>query len=108
MGNDLKQKILEHNGIVIPEEIVKKPSVLTCPRCNLVNILENKYCSRCSYPLVPSAYEEIKQIEQKTIKEMENKIEDFRNEISIMKKGQKELYDLLRSRKELFNILEKE
>jgi integrase/recombinase XerD len=34
----------------------RKPSVLTCPRCSLVNAIDNKYCSKCSYPLVPSAF----------------------------------------------------
>ena len=53
MGNDLKQKILIHNGIIPPEEMKSKPSVHNCPRCELVNAIENKYCSKCSYPLVP-------------------------------------------------------
>jgi integrase/recombinase XerD len=107
MGNDLKQKILEHNGIIAPKEIQEKAQVLSCPRCELVNVMENKYCSSCSYPLVPSAYEEIKNSEESRIKKIERKLEDFREEISIMKEGQKELLDLLSNRKELFNLLEK-
>jgi integrase/recombinase XerD len=51
MGNNLKQKILEYNGIIPPEELEKKASILNCPRCSLVNATENKYCSKCSYPL---------------------------------------------------------
>ncbi|HXV89022.1 MAG TPA: hypothetical protein VD710_08025 [Nitrososphaeraceae archaeon] len=108
MGNDLKQKILEHNGIVTPDELKKKPSTLTCPRCEPVNIIENKYCSSCSYPLVPSAYEEIKENEEKRIKKMENKIEDFRKEMSIMREGQRELFELLKPGKQLLDILENE
>src|ERR687884_1349734 len=54
MGNDLKQKILVQNGIISEEQMEKKPSVLNCPRCSLVNAIDNKYCSKCSYPLVPS------------------------------------------------------
>ena len=50
MGNDLKQKILVQNGIISEREIEKKPSILNCPRCSLVNAIENKYCSKCSYP----------------------------------------------------------
>ena len=34
---------------------------------------ENKYCSKCSYPLKPEAYEEIKMEEEKRIKELEAK-----------------------------------
>ena len=60
MGNDLKRQILVHNGVLTEEEIQKKPSVTFCPRCNLVNALDNKYCSKCSYPLIASAFDEIK------------------------------------------------
>ena len=42
-----------------------KPSILNCPRCELVNAIENKYCSKCSYPLKPEAYDEIKRIRRK-------------------------------------------
>lgn len=73
MGNDLKQKILIHNGIVPPQEIERKPSVLTCPRCNLINAAENKYCSACAYPLVPSAFEEIKTKENSKLMALEEK-----------------------------------
>lgn len=32
------------------------------------NGIENKYCSKCSYPPVPSAFEEIKLAEESRIK----------------------------------------
>jgi integrase/recombinase XerD len=73
MGNDLKQKILVQNGIISEQQIEGKPSVLNCPRCSLVNAIENKYCSKCSYPLVPSAFDEIKASEDMRIKAMEEK-----------------------------------
>jgi integrase/recombinase XerD len=76
MGNDLKQKILLHNGIVPPEELVRKPTILNCPRCTLVNAVENKYCSECSYPLTPSAFDEIKLAEEKKIASLEQKTKD--------------------------------
>lgn len=75
MGNDLKQKILEYNGIFSPQEFGRKPSIINCPRCNLVNALENKYCSKCSYHLVPSAYDDIKEAEETRIKKMEKQIQ---------------------------------
>jgi len=53
MGNELRNKILAYNGIISENEIVKKPTILACPRCQFVNIIENKYCSKCSYPLKP-------------------------------------------------------
>ncbi|HEX5187682.1 MAG TPA: hypothetical protein VFV86_12410 [Nitrososphaeraceae archaeon] len=75
MGNELKSKILEYNGIISEETQRKKPLVLNCPRCSLVNILENKYCSKCSYPLKPEAFDEIKQSEENRFKELEEKYE---------------------------------
>ncbi len=73
MGNDLKHKILVQNGIISEQEIEKKPSVLNCPRCGLVNAVENKYCSKCSYPLIPSAFDEIKAAEDMKIQTMQRK-----------------------------------
>ena len=83
MGNDLKQKILAQNGIISEQQIEKKPSVLNCPRCSLVNAIENKYCSMCSYPLIPSAFDEIKAAEEIKFKAME---ERFNNMESMLEK----------------------
>ena len=75
MGDDLKNQILLHNGIITQNEITKKPAVLLCPRCNLVNTMENKFCSKCSYPLSPQAYEEIKENENRTIQMLRDRQE---------------------------------
>ena len=53
-----------------------KTSVLNCARCELVNAIESKYCSKCSYPLKPEAYDEIKGMEDKRIKSLEQKYEN--------------------------------
>ena len=37
-----------------------KTPILNCPRCELVNAIDNKYCSKCKDPLKPEAYDEIK------------------------------------------------
>jgi integrase/recombinase XerD len=76
MGNDLKQKILIQNGIISEEQAHKKLSILNCPRCDLVNPIENKYCSKCSYPLVPSAFDEIKQAENNKLRQLEEKYQE--------------------------------
>jgi hypothetical protein len=52
--------ILEYNGIITEEKDRIKPAMQNCLRYDIVNILENKYCSKCSYPLKPEAYDEIK------------------------------------------------
>ena len=63
MGNDLKQKILAQNGIFSDADGKPKPSVADCSRCSLVNCIDNKYCSKCAYPLTPGAFDEIKEQE---------------------------------------------
>jgi integrase/recombinase XerD len=102
MGNDLKNQMLVHNGIITEEAAVmqRKPSVLNCPRCSLVNAIENKYCSKCTYPLVSSAFDEIKEAKNmkinaiqekydhdiKTIREeMENKFQHILTKIDVGK-----------------------
>src|ERR1051326_801555 len=75
MGNDLKQKILVQNGIISEQQIDRKPSILNCPRCSLVNAIDNKYCSKCSYPLVPSAFDEIKESENRKLQRVQEKYE---------------------------------
>src|SRR5215472_3731606 len=77
MGGDLKRAILAQNGIALEndEALRPKPAVRDCPRCNLINACENKYCSKCSYPLTPQAYEEIKAQEDVKFKVIEEKYE---------------------------------
>jgi integrase/recombinase XerD len=71
MGNDLKNQILAHIGIITEESAVaeRKPSVLSCARCSLVNAVDNKFCSKCSYPLTPQAYEEKKDAKFKAMEQ---------------------------------------
>jgi integrase/recombinase XerD len=75
MGDDLKNQILLHNGIISNNEMPKKGSVLTCARCDLVNAIDNKFCSKCSYPLIPSAFDEIKAAEDMKMQTMAQKYE---------------------------------
>jgi hypothetical protein len=73
IGDDLKNQILVRNGIISENEIKKKPSIHVCPRCNFVNSIEHRLCSSCSYPLTPSAFEEIKSEEERKLKIIEEK-----------------------------------
>ena len=73
IGDDLKNQILVRNGIISENEIKKKPSIHLCPRCEFVNSIEHKLCSSCSYPLTPSAFEEIKSEEDRKLKILEEK-----------------------------------
>ena len=76
--------------IISAEESKEKSLVIVYYRCNLGNAIENKYCSKFSYPLKPEAYDEIKNIEEKRIEILEQKHEsdmkilreDMKNEIS--------------------------
>ena len=77
MGNDLKEKILEQNGIILDTSQLKRSTVIDCPRCALINQLENKFCSKCSYPLKPEAYEELKEKEENEMKGMKQQINEM-------------------------------
>ncbi|HEY5737877.1 MAG TPA: hypothetical protein VIS28_06320 [Nitrososphaeraceae archaeon] len=50
-----------------------------------MNAIESKYCSKCSYPLKPEAYDEIKLEENRKIQELElrhkEEIQNIREEI---------------------------
>jgi hypothetical protein len=86
MGNDLKKQILAHDGIISENELQKKPSVLTCHRCNYVNSVDVKFCSKCAYPLTPRAFDEIKEAENMKIQTLQQKHEkdmkDMREQIN--------------------------
>jgi hypothetical protein len=71
IGDELKNQILVKNGIISENDIKKKPSIHLCPRCEFVNSIEHKLCSSCSYPLTPSAFEEIKSEEDRKLKILE-------------------------------------
>jgi integrase/recombinase XerD len=81
MGTDLKQKILVQNGIISEQQVEKKISILNCPRCSLVNAIDNKYCSKCSYPLVPSAFDEIKEAENIKFQAMEERFNTLQSQV---------------------------
>ena len=105
MGNDLKQKILVQNGIISEQEIEKKPSILNCPRCSLVNAIENKYCSKCSYPLIPSAFDEIKEAENMKIQQIQDKYEqDMKNMREEMHQNFSQIISLINQNPQLANI----
>lgn len=74
MGNDLKEKILLQNGIISDLDAQRRPSVHLCPRCSLVNAIENKYCSKCSYPLTIEGYDEIKEQENLKFRSLEERL----------------------------------
>jgi hypothetical protein len=103
MGNELKNKILVQNGIIQDEEIQKntRSTVLICPRCQLVNAVENKYCSKCSYPIKPEAYDEIKENEEKRIDKLEK-------QITILNTSYQEILDCLKYPNAINNIISSE
>ena len=58
-------------------QVKSKLSILNCPRCELVNGIENKFCSKCSYPLKPEAYEELKEKEENEMRGMKQQINEM-------------------------------
>ena len=55
--------------LITNEAVRNKPSIQTYPRCDFVNAIENKYCSKYVYPPKSSTFFEIKTEEEKRIKE---------------------------------------
>ena len=98
LGNELKEKILQYNGIICENISKNKISILNCPRCDLVNAIENKYCSKCSYPLKPEAYDELKQKEENEMKKMQQQIQ-------MLTESQKEILECLKYPERLNHIL---
>lgn len=99
MSSQLKKQLLVHNGIIPPNELKTTPSVLNCPKCQLVNASECKYCSKCSYPLIPEAYEEIKAEEDRKLKLVE---ERFNSRILDIERKQDEKCNMIQDK---FNLL---
>lgn len=77
MDNDLKQKILVQNGIITEVDSKPKPTVADCARCQLVNPLENKYCSSCGYPLSVAAYEELEAADNKELNMVKMQLQEL-------------------------------
>lgn len=83
MGEELKKQILLRNGIVQEIEFKVKPTSILCSRCKLANPKENKYCSKCSYPLKPEAYDELKNEEENRFKHLEEKHQEELNSLRL-------------------------
>jgi len=49
----------------------------------LVNAIDNKFWSKCSYPLTPQAYEEIKMQEDMKINELQERIDKLEESNSV-------------------------
>ena len=105
MGNDLKQKILVQNGIILEQQIERKPSILNCPRCSLVNAIDNKYCTKCSYPLVPSAFDEIKESENMKIQALEEK---YKQDMKAMREDMESKFETILARIDTTKMMELE
>ena len=101
MGSELKAQILTRNGIISENEIKQKPSMRLCSRCDFVNVVENKYCSKCSYPLTTQAYDEIKNIEEKRFETLEKQYQNL-NEAYM------EILECLKQPDKLLEIVTKE
>ncbi len=98
MGDELKNKILEHCGIKILDKHPKMVS-RTCGRCGYVNKLENKYCERvgCNYPLTQLALDEIKGAKQAKLQELVNKSNLERdNTIQVLQQELKSYEDIMK------------
>lgn len=76
-GDDLRNKILLHNGIINENDARPIPVNADCARCKLINPLENKYCSSCGYPLSVAAYEELKAVDNEELNNVKMQLQEF-------------------------------
>ncbi|MGA9149796.1 MAG: hypothetical protein WBZ36_04385 [Candidatus Nitrosopolaris sp.] len=76
MGDELKNKILEHTGIKLTTPGHPVSVQRTCGRCGYVNKLESKYCEKvgCNYPLTQLALDEIKAAEEAKLQTLRNEL----------------------------------
>ena len=88
MSEELKKTILAHEG-VIPEELIKKPTSIQCPKCSQINAVENKFCTACSCPITQEGLLELKEQEQKKYNDLEARFEiqevEFNKKIESLK-----------------------
>lgn len=104
-GNETTDSLLEAYGIVTNNQNnveILKP--LQCPNCQENNMIDSKFCSKCRTMLNYNDYLETLETQKKKDDEMQK----MREEMTIIKQGQKELFGLLKSPKKLFEILENE
>lgn len=112
MGKNLKRTILAENGIETEddESLRIKQSVNNCPRCKFVNVLENKYCAQCSYPLSTSVYDEINKEEAKfqvIDLKYKSQMTSVKEELHAVRNADNEILRLLRDPQKLLEILSK-
>ncbi|WP_148686367.1 hypothetical protein [Candidatus Nitrosocosmicus hydrocola] len=81
MGNELKNKILEYNGIIIEPNRKQIQTNMNCFRCDYVNTSESKYCSKCSYPLNQEVFDEMKKEEDERFAKLKEKYSHDLNEM---------------------------
>lgn len=90
------------NGILSAEDSKEKPVVITCLRCVLVNQHENKYCPKCSYPLTPQAYDEVKISDNIKYHELEKRYE---RDLNALREDMENKFQVLLSKIELSKLV---
>ena len=71
----------------------REKTILNCPRCSLVNAADNKYCSKCSYQLIPSAFEEIKAAEDMKFRVLEERFNNMQSMLEKLVTGLRDVTD---------------
>src|SRR5581483_3998186 len=104
MGNDLKKQLLARDGISTEDSIKPRPPVRECPRCNLINALENKICSKCAYPLTPQAFEEIKARENEEVRALLADISSLKDDNAMLKGALDDVKKMLKDPKTLLQM----
>ncbi len=75
--------------------MITKPIISNCQRCEIVNAIYNKYFSKCSYPLKPEAYDEIKSAEDKRMKILEENQKQKDEQLQIIQSQMNVLVEII-------------
>jgi integrase/recombinase XerD len=103
-GNESSNTLLELYGVTPKQNSIQELQPRHCPHCREPNKLDSKFCSKCKMVLT---YNEYVQVLEKQ-KEKDEEMQKMKNDISIIKQGYKEFTELVKSPKNLFQILANE
>ncbi len=103
-GNESSNSLLELYGVTSKQGSIQELRPRYCPHCNEPNKKDSRFCSKCKMVLT---YDEFAKVLEKQ-KEKDNEVQKMRERMTLIEQGQKELRELLKSPRKLFEILEKE
>jgi len=101
-GNESSNTLLQLYGITKEEKSPEKLNPKACPHCQEPNKPDSMFCSKCRMILTYNEY--LETLEKQ--KEKEDEMEAMKKELSIVRQGQNEFFELVKPYRKLLEILE--